>query len=349
MNRRNFIHACGISIASSCLLNQQLLATEAPLSSKCKPIIGSWFEFNHHNPAEGKYWDPALRSFTSAQWREKIREIREAGMEYLVLLSVADKGKTFYPSQLQPRHDFECPDPLEAVLSAADEFGVKFFVSNDFWGDSGDMYKLMTSKEVVSIREKGMEEVSEKYGHHPSFYGWYYPNETGLSENIDEATIHYVNSCSRKARELMPRCVNLIAPYGTKFVKADANFARQLERLDIDIIAYQDEVGVLKTDAGSAGRYFEALQKVHANVGRARLWADVEVFQFEGPVYKSALLPASFQRIRTQLEDVSPYVENILIYQYIGMMNKPGTTAFAGHPTSTELYTDYIDWLNKNK
>ena len=26
-----------------------------------------------------------------------------------------------------------------------------------------------------------------------------------------------------------------------------------------------------------------------------------------------------------------------------------GTTAFAGHPTSTELYTGYIDWLNKNK
>lgn len=349
INRRKFIQTCGITIASSCFFNHPALAMNPTISAKCKPIGGSWFEFNHHNPAEGKYWDPALRNFTTEQWRTKIREIRETGMEYLVLLSVADKGRTFYPSKLQPRYDFVCEDPLEAVLSAADECGIKFFVSNDFWGDSSDMQKLMTNTEVACLRDKGMEEVAGKYGHHKSFYGWYYPNETGLSQNIDETTIQYVNSCSLKARELMPGCVNLIAPYGTKYVRADDNFVRQLDRLDVDIIAYQDEVGVMKTVAGTAGRYYEALQKAHAKAGRAKLWADVEVFQFEGEVYKSALLPANFERIRKQLEDISSYVDNILIYQYIGMMNKPGTTAFAGHESSQELYTNYMEWLKNEK
>jgi hypothetical protein len=30
------------------------------------------------------------------------------------------------------------------------------------------------------------------------------------------------------------------------------------------------------------------------------------------------------------------------------LMNKPGSQAFAGHPNSTWLYTDYVNWLKEN-
>jgi hypothetical protein len=43
-----------------------------------------------------------------------------------------------------------------------------------------------------------------------------------------------------------------------------------------------------------------------------------------------------------QLEAVSPYVEKILIYQYTGMINKPGTNVFAGHPESVKLYEQLV-------
>jgi hypothetical protein len=117
--------------------------------------------------------------------------------------------------------------------------------------------------------------------------------------------------------------------------------------LDVDIIAYQDEIGVRKTQAGTAGKYYEDLYKMHIKAGRARLWADLEIFAFEGEVYQSALLPAPFERILTQMEDISPFVENILIYQYLGMMNRPGTLAYAGYKDSEKLYVDYMDWFNK--
>ena len=51
-----------------------------------KPIKGTWFEFRHHNPPEGKYWNPVCRNFTDEQWRCKVREMRDFGMEYIVLL-----------------------------------------------------------------------------------------------------------------------------------------------------------------------------------------------------------------------------------------------------------------------
>ncbi|MBE7503543.1 MAG: hypothetical protein HS113_25290 [Verrucomicrobiales bacterium] len=57
------------------------------------------------------------------------------------------------------------------------------------------------------------------------------------------------------------------------------------------------------------------------------------------------MIPAPRERVRAQLEAVSPHVDRILIYQYQGLMNCPGTPAFAGHPDSTGLYTDYVHWL----
>jgi hypothetical protein len=158
-----------------------------------------------------------------------------------------------------------------------------------------------------------------------------------------------VNRCSKKAKELLPKSLTLIAPYGTQTIRFDDKFIRQLERLDIDIMAYQDEVGVRRIKAGTAGKYYEDLYKMHLKAGRARLWADLEIFEFEGDTYHSALLPAPFERILTQLEDISPFVEHVLIYQYLGMMNRPGSNAFAGHKDSKKLYSDYMNWLNANK
>ena len=54
-----------------------------------KPITGTWFEFQHHNIPEGKYWNPICRWFTDEQWEAKVDEIAELGMKYIVLLTTA--------------------------------------------------------------------------------------------------------------------------------------------------------------------------------------------------------------------------------------------------------------------
>ncbi len=351
MDRRYFIRACGLTSASLMIANQAFseIISMSRGNAHIKPISGSWFEFSHTLDVEGKYWNDVLPKFTTEQWKAKVNEIRETGMEYLVLMAVANDGRTYYPSKLQPRYDFACPDPLEAVLSAADECGMKFFVSNDFWDKWSNTSKMMKDPSIAKLRAQGMEEVAEKYSHHKSFYGWYYPNESGLNNSIDELTLNYVNSCTKKAKELMPNSVNLIAPYGTKSMRPNEQYIKQLEKLDIDIIAYQDEIGVRKTQTGSAGKYFETLHTAHAKAGRSKIWADMEVFEFEKGVYTSALIPASFDRVLQQMEDISPFVDKILIYQYLGIMNKPGSVASAGHPNSGKLYTDYMNWLNGQK
>lgn len=340
MQRRNFIRTAGLSTLA--ITFQKQILAETAKNKKIKPIAGSWFEFQHHSQVEGTPWNKTLEKWTADQWTAKIKEIADTGMRYLALMDTAIYGKSFYPSVLLPQHNLSCEDPMEVALSAADKYGIKFFVSNGFYGDWTKPYNLMQDKEVLKLRLKAMNEIAEKYAHHKSFYGWYYPNETGIEGHYDQFFIDYVNTSTTEAEKLTPKGKNLIGPYGTRKVKADDKFVSQLEQLNVDYIAYQDEIGVEKTQVEESAAFYEQLYRMHKKAARAKLWADVEMFRFEGKVYKSALLPASSERVLKQLEAVSPYVEEILIYQYGGLINKPGTDVYAGSVGSTELYNALV-------
>lgn len=310
-----------------------------------RKIDGTFFEFLHHNIPEGKYWNPALEKFTAENWRQKAREISSVGMEYIVVMATALYDKCYFKSSVFPFADIPCADPIEELLCEADNCGVKVFLGNGFYGDWRKANENITSKAVIDRSFRAMEELTALYGHHKNFYGWYFPDETCIILRYSKDFMKYVNLCSARCHELTPDKKTLIAPYGTNLVWANNKFIRQLTELDVDFIAYQDEVGVKKTKVDRTKRLFEKLRIAHDKAGRSELWADIELFDFEGMVYKSALIPAPFERIKKQIENVAPYVDKILGYQYLGLMNSKNSQAFAGHPNSTVLFEDYKKYL----
>lgn len=312
-----------------------------------RKIDGTFFEFRHHNTPEGKYWNPALERFTASEWREKVKEISALGMEYIVVMATALYDRCYFRSSVFPFAEMPCENPIEEILSQADECGVKVFLGNGFYGDWRRAGENIKSQEVIDRSFRAMEELAELYGHHESFYGWYFPDETCIILRFSKDFIKYVNLCSARCRELTPEKKTLIAPYGTNLVLSSDYFVRSLAETDVDFIAYQDEVGVKKTKVGRTEKIFEKLRRAHDKAGRAELWADIELFDFEGMVYKSALIPAPFERIRKQIENAAPYADKILSYQYLGLMNPEGSTAFAGHEGSVKLYEDYRKYLGK--
>ncbi len=312
-----------------------------------RKIDGTFFEFRHHNTAEGKYWNPALEKFNGTQWREKVKEISALGMEYIVVMATALYERCYFKSSVFPFADMPCEDPIEEILSQADECGVKVFLGNGFYGDWRKAGENIKSQTVIDRSFRAMDELANLYGHHKSFYGWYFPDETCIILRFSKDFIKYVNLCSARCRELTPEKKTLIAPYGTNLVLSGDYFARSLAETDVDFIAYQDEVGVKKTKVGRTEKIFERLRRAHDKAGRAELWADIELFDFEGMVYKSALIPADFDRIRKQIENAAPYVDKILSYQYLGLMNPSDSTAFAGHESSVKLYGDYKRYIGK--
>lgn len=312
-----------------------------------RKIDGTFFEFRHHNTPEGKYWNPALEKFEGADWRQKVREISELGMEYIVVMATALYDKCYFKSSVFPFADTLCPDPIEEILDEADKCGVRVFLGNGFYGDWRKAGNNIKDKDVIDRSFRAMEELAILYGHHESFYGWYFPDETCIILKFSGDFVKYVNLCSAHCHSLTPDKKTLIAPYGTNLALANNRYVRCLSELDVDFIAYQDEVGVKKTKVDRTKRIFEKLRKAHDKAGRSQLWADIELFDFEGMVYKSALVPADFDRIRKQIENVAPYADKILSYQYLGIMNPVDSPSFSGHPDSARLYEDYKKYIGR--
>lgn len=71
---------------------------------------------------------------------------------------------------------------------------------------------------------------------------------------------------------LDPHFRTLIAPYGTNLLHVDDAYVRQLDALDVDIIAYQDEVGVRKSTPEQTGGYFAAHTTAPVAVRCGRTW-----------------------------------------------------------------------------
>lgn len=289
-----------------------------------KPKIdGTWFEFFHHSKVEGQYWNPQCRNFTEAQWRQLLDCIASCGMEYLVLLCSSlcycDHAESYFPGGPYPfPEDMACKNPMEVLMDQTSRLGLKVFMSCGFYGDWTKARDNMRDTQVRRRAFDAMKRLNSLYGDYPSFYGWYLPDEIGIDEHFPSFFIDYVNDYRAYIRHLTPDKPLLIAPYGVAKIKFDSVFVEQLRSIDCEFIAYQDGVGIANGCVEAAKTAFRKLKAAHDTAGRSQLWADMEVFRFEGPAYRSALLPADPQRIRAQLAAISPYVEKILVYQYQG-------------------------------
>lgn len=132
-NRRDFLLALGTG-AAALAIDPSGAIVFSP-DGKLKPISGSWFEFQHHATVEGVDRNPACARFTAEQWDAKIKEAADIGMDNLVLMATALYYRAFFDTKIFAKWQLACANPLEAVLSAADKYNVKFFTGVGFYGD----------------------------------------------------------------------------------------------------------------------------------------------------------------------------------------------------------------------
>lgn len=108
-------------------------AAGAPRSSDpdrhiAKPITGSWINLPYKD-VRNKYTNPlGFDNTDPALWRAKVKELADMGVEYLVIMEVANDGKSYYPSKLmEPHYDPALESPVEAILDEAARHGQKAF------------------------------------------------------------------------------------------------------------------------------------------------------------------------------------------------------------------------------
>ena len=328
-----------------------LLATSSLVANAADvlPITGSWINLFYQD-VRNKYTNPEYMDNTDPGfWRSKVMEMNRQGIEYIIFMATANEGKAAYPSEIMPRaYDERRMSPVCAIVDEADRLGMKVFMSIGWAKDQDDDLR---NPAILQRQKEIMAELAHIYGNRPSFYGWYLPVEDKLGPVLSDDAVTAVNALVENAHRLTPGKKTMISPYGFFCSEFDnPRFGEQIKRLEVDVIAYQDEVGCVREDF--------PLPRLKENWKKARaihddtdieMWANCELFTWEKGVNskQSALIPAAMPRVVSQLAAASQGgVERIVSFMVYGIWDTNETSYNIGQPSeSKRSVDDYDQWL----
>ena len=327
-------------------------------------ISGTFIQPDHWCDLEGERFQKELRAMSPEHWEQMLEDMSNIGIDTLIFQQGVDcrKGwdnpQAYYPSKYWKSPKWLHADNYSAIVDAADKIGMKIYHS------IGTMFTkdpyLETTK-VLKMTKIMINELLELYGDRPSFSGWYWPHE------YPPSTVAGRESLKRMVPEIRKfcDCDLLIAPNADRGVTSS-----ELHDIDIDIIAYQDTVG-LGVAPDKFGRFamadrhdslhrlpymFQRLKFAHdgwhassetemdywnyytRKRGRTAIWNDLEIWEFDS---HGRLFPTELSRIVAQLDLTAPYVEKQIIYQYPGLMCHPDHSLHVGGERAATLYEDY--------
>lgn len=328
-----------------------------------KTIGGAWISFYHWSETEGKMWNPVIKNLSDSQWMEMITGMHSVGMDIVVIQESfrnqqyvgahnieqgGYKGKAFYPSTLYPdRMPIAAKDPVEAVLIRADQLGMFVFMGVGMyaWFDY--------TKGSLEWHKKVAKELWTKYGHHPSFYGFYVSEEGMGSLDCFEKdsskhdlrrseVLQFFKEFTPFCKQMAPEKPVMFAPNGWGVGRSKGAYNELLQHVDI-ICPF---AFARMPEGDLTGREAIALLQQYCDRNKAHLWLDLEAFLFnekEGYLY-----PRPITEIAADLNQFDNF-EKVICYQYPGVFNSPAMSVRVGEPSTVTLYNNYQAYLRKNR
>ena len=156
-----------------------------------KPITGSWVNFAWKD-VRNKYTNPTDVFMDGPEvWETKVGEWHKLGLEYLIIMEVANEQQAYYPSDVMP-HLFPEGEksPVEALLDAAAEYDMKVFLST---GWAVNQFEDIRQPDIQERQKVIMEELTALYKDKPAFYGWYLPVEDCITPIFPATAVEAVN------------------------------------------------------------------------------------------------------------------------------------------------------------
>ena len=314
-------------------------------------LDGCWVSICHWSEDESRYFNTALKKLSDEGWKQQVYSMHKIGVTSVLIQNVFDSpyycyqhdktaetydGKAFYDSKLYPgRQPLGSDDPIEAVLSAADECdmvvfpGVGLYAWFDFSPESLKWHKMVA------------KELFDRYGHHKSFYGWYISEEIMGSlyyeyppvENDKYKDIQdFFREFKKFAHELTPTKPIAMAPNNIHMHHYREEWRGIYDNLDIVIpFAFarsENNIAEIAEMCAETGTHF---------------WVDMEIFDFP---FDEGLRPKSCENLIKEIR-VYDALEQVYGYQYTGLLNEPGHRMGLGMEETETVYTQYAEYVNK--
>ncbi|MCE2790150.1 MAG: DUF4434 domain-containing protein [Saprospiraceae bacterium] len=305
-------------------------------------ITGTFLdEISHDIPHQN--WGPD-------EWEADFRYMKAIGIDTVILIRGGYRRFITWPSQyLTQTQGCYTPstDLVELFLTLADKYEMKFYFglydSGKYW-DTGDM------THEIDVNRFVIDEVWQRYGHHPSFGGWY------LSMEISRKTkgaIESFTTLGRQCKEVSNGLPTLISPWidGKKAVMAAQSILYKDQVVSVreheeewseifsgihevvDAVAFQDG----HIDYHELDDFF-LVNKTMADRFGMQCWTNAESFDRDMPI---KFLPIKFDKLRMKLQAAARAgYDKAITFEFSHFMSPQSAYLQAGH-----LYNRYREWI----
>lgn len=327
--------------------NNEEIVCEYPQQTTPKALTGTFVQlFGKDNWSE-------------AQWDEFLTEIKDVGMNTLIVQYTAFKNPYNNITWFNSANTFttiKSKHTLERVLASAQRKGIEVHIGlhfdDTYWQHQTDVAWLQTQANYCIVIA---EEIQAQFGTHVAFKGWYIPHEPEPNAyNTDEKVRlfreHFVDRISNRLHQLNNKSVSIAAFWNSSLSTPEQlqHFMAELSKSNLQIIMLQDGVGAQHVTFNRLASYYEAAQRglFEENKNyKGVFWSDLETFASPNGEYP--FHPATFDRVKQQLETALsiPKVSKIVSFHYFDDMSTKSPHK-AKADTLREAYKNYIKHKN---
>lgn len=283
--------------------------------------------------------DIPSQNWGEREWRSEFDLYRKIGIDTVIIIRAGYRNRCIFPAKslpgLMPVYD----DLGELFFSLADEYAIKVFFGTY---DSGYHWLRGAWWREVEINKAFLDEAVERYGHHPSFAGWYLCHETSRN---DANIIELFNEIGGRCQSLKAVPV-LISPFpqgakqfsGGNVLSLDESF-EHWERIfaetqgAFDICAFQDG----QIHYQELPRFLEGISAMGSRHG-IRIWSNVESFDRDMPI---KFPPADWRNLKFKINAAATVAEKIITFEFPHFMS-PHSSYSSAH----RLFDRYLESLD---
>ena len=272
-------------------------------------------------------------------WRREFELYRRIGLDTLIIIRAGYRNRCLFPAtslpDLLPIHEGPYGDLGEMLFSLADEAGLGLMFGTY---DSGFHWIRRSYWKEIEINQRFLDEAWGRYGHHPSFAGWYLAHETGRH---DAHIVELFNGIGGHCKSLSDKPV-LISPYpqgakqmGENALTLEESF-EHWERIfneakgSFDVCAFQD--GQVHYD--ELPRFIRGIGELGAKHG-VEIWSNLESFDRDMPI---KFPPADWRYLRLKLAAAAPVAHKVITFEFPHFVSP-----FSCYPAAHNLFERYVE------
>lgn len=299
-------------------------------------ITGTFLdEISHDIPTAN--WGPK-------EWAREFDVMKSVGIDTVIMIRVGYRHKATFNSTVLNKHQPMRPayyDLLQLFLDESARCGIRFYLG---MYDSGRYWHEGNYRQEVNLNLRLMDEVMEKYGHHPAFGGWYLSHEmTTLDKSLLKGYFQLIDHL--KSLKDIPL---LMSPY----VKGRMQFEDPITPKEhegqwdeifsalkgkVDTVAFQDgQVDLMEL------KEFAAINKSLADKHSIKSWSNVETFERGMPIN---FLPISWDNLHYKMNIAKEIgVEKLITFEFPHFLS-PNSMYNSAHA----LYNRYLEWIESKQ